>query len=274
MVNIVDDKNTLAFLKDIRMDINKNGLNKQIISETLKWLIPKENNQLLVNYKIKEHYLVPACFVPNINHIIISTTKMQEWLRKNSETLKETYNIRDINTFKDYLAIFSLSHEVEHSFQYLIGEGIISSKAEIIKDSYKCLTDLHKDDDYIIPRPVKQIKTLLSLLMYNTYKNSLMMERDANIEGFELMEELAKYENNEEMEKLFNNFKNIITMQGYEKSTIGSIEQTYRKILMYGTYKRFNKKTNLTEEEKVRFGLNIKEETRQELIIRKRKKRL
>ena len=60
--------------------------------------------------------------------------------------------------------------------------------------------------------------------------------------------------------------KNTYLKCGYINSSIGSIEETYRKILMYSKYKKFFNEINLCEEEKVRYGFSISEETRKKLI--------
>ena len=57
---------------------------------------------------------------------------------------------------------------------------------------------------------------------------------------------------------------------GYINSNIGSIEETYRKTLMYRKYKKIYEDLEISDDERIRFGFNISDETRNKLLSKNR----
>ena len=70
----------------------------------------------------------------------------------------------------------------------------------------------------------------------------------------------------EDIFEIFNEMKNNLISIGYKESSMGSLEETYRKILLYDRYKRFYENSDMSEEEKARYGLNINEQTRKIIL--------
>lgn len=262
----MDDKNQLLVLKNVLNYLQNNELSKSYLEEILKELFPKKNNELLINYNIKEKGIVAAQFIPNTKSIDISLNKVNIWLENNIKDFMKDYKVNDINVLKSYLFLLMISHEIEHSKQYLIAEGAIESPCVLLKDAYKGLFELFNYKESIIPRPIKDTKRRLSLFLYKLKENYYLLERNANIESMSLVSDSALYNNNEDIYKIFDDLKNIYLKCGYVNSTMGSIEETYRKILMYNKYKNFTHQVGFSDQDKIRYGLEITEEVRNKVL--------
>lgn len=266
MSNIITEKEDLLFLSNIIKYINKNDINKEYLEEILKQLLPKKNGENLIRNNIGENGITTAVFSPRTESIKISINKMNEWLDSNSKDLSEMYKINDVNTLKSFLFLFMITHEIEHSYQYLISKGKIESPTKIITQGYKGIFDLLIPDKHIIPRPIKETRRTLSVFLYKLKENFYILERNANIESTDLLIELAAFMEREDMINLFKDIHDTCIEIGYTENSKGSLDETYRKILLYDRYKKFYEETNLKEEEKIRLGLNISEETRQKIL--------
>ncbi len=266
MSNIIKNKDTLLLLKDIINNYDKTNLSKSYIEEILRELIPNKDGNLLIKYKVKDSGISIAKFVPEYESINININKVNEWLDKNTGSFLKEINTCDSNTLRNYLFLFMITHEIEHSYQYLMGKGIIESPNDVLKNAYNGLFDLMASKDYIIPRPIIQTRRIISRVLYKANENFYLLERNANIESMDTVSKVALFNDREDVFKLFLCMKNIYTRCGYTDSTIGSIEETYTKILMHDKYKKFYKKINIDEKEKVRYGFNISEDTRKKVL--------
>lgn len=266
MSNIIKDKNDLILLKDIISYLNINDISKNYLDEILKFLIPKDNGNLLVNYNIKEKGNITAAFIPKMEIIMISINEMDKWLNKSIYYLKEEFNVSDTKILRSYLTLFIITHEIEHSCQYLMGKGKIQPPHKFIENCYKELFEMLAPKDFIIPRPIKDTRRIISLVLYKAKQNFHVLERNANVECTDLLCKCALNMKREDMYEVFNSLKNDFMKFGYIKSTMGSFEETYKNILMYDRYKKIYKDINITEEDKVRYGLNITEETRKKVL--------
>ena len=269
MLNIISGEKELLVLKDfINISFN-DGLTKSNIEELLKELLPSKNGELLINYKVNEMGINIADFVASNRRINISLNKVNEWLDKNTKDFLQNLKTCDSKTLRTYLFLFMLTHEIEHSYQYLIGEGLAETPNDVLKSAYKGIYDLFISKDYIIPRPVSEMRRFISIFLYRLKQNYYLLERNASIESMDLVGKCALYNGREDIFKLFNEMRSTYSMCGYINSCMGSIEETYKNILMYDKYKRFYSDVDLSEEDKIRFGFCINEETRRKVLSRK-----
>ncbi len=266
MSNILKSQDDLIVFSDIIKYANKNELSKDFLEELLQLLIPQSNGENLIDYKVKARGRDTAKFSPRFHEIGISLSALNQWLENNVKDFAELYDIKDMNTLKSFLCLFVISHEVEHSYQYLMGEGIIEAPSKIIQSGYKELVDLFLPDTYIIPRPIKEVRQSISLLLYKMKQNFYILERNANIEASDLLSQVATYMEREDMLEMFNQMKSLFMRIGYTENPNGSLEETYKKILLYDRYRKFLEETNMSEKEKARFGLKITEQTRQKVL--------
>lgn len=266
MSNILKRQNDLIVLSDIINYVNRNELSESYLEEVLKLLIPNNNGNYLIYYNVNYKGSTTAIFVPQSMCIKVSLDKINKWLEFNKKDLVEFYKISDDNTLKGFLFLFMITHEIEHSYQYLMGEGIINAPNKIIQCGYKGIFDLLLPDSYIIPRPIKETRKIIALILYKIKQNFFILERNANIECTDLLCQLASYMKREDIFKMFNCMRNSFMRIGYKENSMGSLDETYKKILLYDRYKKFYENVNTTEEEKVRYGLCISEQTRQKIL--------
>lgn len=266
MSNIIKNKDTLLLLKDIINDYNKDNLSKSYIEEILKELIPHKDDTSLIKYKVRDKGTAIAFFAPKYEIIYVNINRVNEWLANNTNSFLKEIGTCDSDTLRKYLFLFIITHEIEHSYQYLMGKGIINSPNDVLKNAYNGLFDLLVSKDYIIPRPIIQTRSIISKILYKRNENFYLLERNANIESMDTVSKVALFNDREDVSKLFLSMKNIYTHCGYTDSTIGSIEETYAKILMHDKYKKFYKEIDIEEKEKVRYGFNISEDTRKRVL--------
>ena len=266
MSNILKNQDDLILLKDIINYVNKNEISKSYLEEVLKLLIPSNNGDHLISCNVKEGGSATAIFMPQYMSINVSLDKINKWLESNGKDLADFYKVSNDSTLKSFLFLFVVTHEIEHSYQYLMGEGLIETPSKIIQCGYKDIFDLLLPDNHIMPRPIKEVRNNISLILYKIKQNYLVLERNANIECTDLLCQLSLYMEREEIFKMFNDMKNSFMRIGYKENCCGSLEETYKKILLYDRYKRFYEKVNISEDEKIRYGLNISEQTRQKVL--------
>ena len=274
MSHIIKNSDTLVFLKEMEKDILNHGINLDIYLAIIKELLPKnEKNELLVSYRINTKGMKPAFFNPNNNCIYLNINAINTWLKDNLNDLTQLYNVKDTKTFSIYLFYLAITHEIEHSYQYLMAYNIIPASVDLISLGYKGLFDFMISKQYIIPRPIKETRSLISRILYNIKANELLLERNAQIESTDLLVKYAQFNNRDDQYRIFQNMNAIYNTIGYYDSNNGSLEETYKKILMFDKYKKFYEDVDMSEEDRVRYGLNICEETRQN-ILKYRKRRL
>ena len=173
MSNILKNIDELVALSDIIKYVSNHTLSKSYIDEVLKFLIPSDNGQSLIDYHITEKGMTTAIFDSQCMCIRGSLNKINIWL---DETLKDFENeIKDANILKSYLFLFLITHEIEHSYQCLIGKEVINAPSKIIQCGYQGIFDLFFKKEYIIPRPIKETRKLISLILYKRNENFFVL---------------------------------------------------------------------------------------------------
>lgn len=269
MVEIFNIKNQNQDLQLLKNFIDKRVIFPNDIEEILKLILPKQNEKMLINYNVKETGINIAEFNATEECINVTTENLKKYIHEQVILLAKEYDIKDIKRLENYFYLFVLFHEREHSLQYLMGNGTLESSNLLMKNAYNEIFELAK-----VSQENENIRIMLSKYLYIKNIASSFIERNANIESFDIMCQLALDNNDEEIYNIFTCEKNIMLKMGYKKNTIGSLEKTYKKILMYKKYKTFNKDINCSEEERIRLGLNISEESRQKVLSLGRKNKI
>ena len=113
------------------------------IIDILEEILPRDFcNQLLIEYDVKDNGLNPAIFYPGRDLISLSISKIDKWLKNNTESLGEYYKVSDLNLFSKYLFFYMIIHEIEHGYQFLIADDKIASPCVLVRDGYKGIFDL------------------------------------------------------------------------------------------------------------------------------------
>ena len=180
----------------------------------------------------------------------------------------------DIEKMAAYYQAFSLLHEVEHGYQFLIARDRIPFKYREVKDSYKGIIESIYPKKRLIPCSIKELKCHISFLKYQKNAYDFVLERNAEVEAAFDTNILAKESDDEKVAEIFESLGLAFLNIGYEENNNGCVYQTFEGILRKKEYDKIIKDPTMNEETRLRFGLNIKEETRKELIKKREKNRI
>ncbi len=249
--------------------IDKTGLNRHVLEYVLSLLVPKDDKlQPLVKYSIKDvSDRDSISFVPQNNSINISVSGIEDWLSNNIIPIKNNFEYDDLKILSNYFILFMLIHEIEHSYQYLMADGIVRCESDLLRQSYKMMYDILVKPNYC--DFISQMKRVYHLRLYDENHDKYFLERNANIEACDIMMELSLLEKDLKMYKIFLYMRQSFMKLGYKNNNLGCIDETFRKIKLYKEYKRIYYSENLSEIEKTRYGFPISDKTRTMLLLKK-----
>ncbi len=176
---------------------------------------------------------------------------------------------------KDYLLLRSvilmyvLGHELEHYNQYLVSEGIKSENSKNINRAYKLIYGMPKDKT-IFQRMYKN-KHLDAIERYNRGKQDYFVERNAQIEVYEMITQVLK-EKYPELSDEFNELRNLYLVLGYERGRNGNVYETMDGIGMLDEYYKHYQREDLSFEDKIRYGLPVSDFERESVLCLVKKK--
>ena len=166
----------------------------------------------------------------------------------------------DEEAIRNYITIGIIAHEVEHSYQYLMSKGIINSPNDVVKDAYKYIFDITLGKDF----EGKNIDLLQELYIEN--QNKILLERNAEIERFDLLMKLAEYNSRNDLHGLFKWLKDWHQTFGYHNSNIGSIHETFKILQLEDLFLKFNHNVIMDDDERMRYGFPISDELRLKIL--------
>ncbi len=261
MSHILKQEGKIQIVQEIIHEFKTNNINYENIEFALENLIPKTNNE--ITYNIKNNKITTIAFYPSTKSIDINIENTKKILEKNINELKRRKT--NTRTFKAYFITYMLAHEIEHAYQYLIAKNLIEKDEELLKRTYK---EIFKILDYNNNNinTLKKSREKLSALIYIINQNSMILERNANLESLDLVVKCAQEFNNEEMYDIFNNMLKITLTLGYKKNNCGCIKETFKKLLCQDIYNKIYIPNNLDENSRAWYGLEIKEKTREKIL--------
>lgn len=276
MSYIYKDKETLLLIKDFLNTLEKNGLHHGTLKQTdvfafLSAILPKDSqNKNLITGVVNEKGMQPAYFNQGTESIFINLNEILTWLDQSIIHIAPV--IEDLNIPKDkiarYLVAFVMAHEVEHSYQYLMGKSIIAAPCQILQIAYKDLYDLLSALNKKISI-CQQTRRTISRTRYVKDRENFLLERNANIEAYDLLKRFALFNNDEEIHAFFTWLENGFRGVGYVKNTKGCLVHTYKSLLMGDRLRKINSDIDtLSEDEKIRYGLEISKDTRQKVLTK------
>lgn len=271
MGNIVKKAEDFNYLKNLIVILNDLDITKDTIEEILIDLIPKDNDgNPLIKINVREKGNVTAIFYPKYESIHVCINQLKNWIEFNSKDLASYYGIENSDLFKNYLLLMVLTHEVEHSYQYLIGKEVVPTSCKMLQQGYKCLSELMVPKDYILPRPIKQVRRVISVISYKRRENEFLLERNAQYDSLSLISSLAISNGHDDIAGIFNNMKNTFAIAGYTKNCDGTLINTMKDIFMGDKLKKFEHDyESLDMNERFRLGLPIDEKTRSRVLALK-----
>lgn len=260
MSNIIKSNEDIIIASSQLENLRIKGYEKKSLEEVLATLIPNNDN-----FQVKSvigNFNKPAYFNQNDKTINISLENLEKYVFELiNPILKAFPTLNQEELFYNYV-VFVICHEIEHIYQYLIGNGYVNFSYQIISEAYKNLLTLK------ISKDISPIQAKLKIKKYfeQISKASSLLERNANIEAYDLLIKVADYENNLEIKKFIETQKSFCLTFGYKGFYNGAVEETYNKALLKYIYETFPKNENISLEEKVRYGLPIDRMTRKKVL--------
>lgn len=265
MIQLEKSEENILYFKKFIDDYCANGLDVKKIEELLYYFQPLdfENNRLvdiIVDEKSKNlprFSTIDVCLKINIVGLVKYVKKIQM-----IASLLDKKNIEQ--RFTAYMILYVLIHEIAHSYQFCMGEKKLESPCKLVSEGYKTIFNIAtfpEKDRYNIG-----LKRYVSFLKYYNNSGNLILERNANIEASYLIEELAKNCEEDKVFSFFAQHRKVYQMEGYEKSVRGCMEETFNKLKLQDLYAKFDHSINLSMEDRVRYGLQIDEETRKKVL--------
>ena len=268
MGHIIKTQEDFTYLCDLVKDIYINGFDKKQAETALERIMPRDDNgKLLINYNVRQKGGHTAIFIPRYEVINISLQNLYYWIDRNSEDLAEMYEIENRRLLGSYLCLMVLMHEIEHSYQYLMAKGILDAPCKMLKEGYKTLFDLMIPKDYVLPRPIKQVRRAVSVIAYKRRENEFLLERNAQFDSLGTLANVAFENEHHDIRGVLMDMRNTFATAGYTKNNNGPLVNTFKDILIGDKLKRLEcDYEHIDMIDRYRLGLPVDEETRKRIL--------
>lgn len=255
-------------LNDFIANNDSFSITKDLLEEILNVIVPKDlNNNNMIGINIRKNGRGIAVFHPQYESISLSIDKLYEWVNSNSEGLANYYGIQNSELFKKYLVLMALTHETEHSYQYLMGMGKIVAPCKMLEQGYKTITELFIHKDYVFPRPIKQVRRIVSLLAYKKRENEFLLERNAQYDSLGLLSSMAWANGHDDIAGVFNSMRNTFAVAGYTDNNDGALINTLKDIHLGDKLKSMDFDfESLDMNTRFRLGLPVDDHTRERIL--------
>ena len=268
MSNIISTENIKSLYSHLEYLRNKD-IDKTFIADFLDDFVIKDiNGKQLVSYSLDLTNNFKPYYSVNDNSINISYDGFIITVKKYYNQFLKLFGdyLRETDDLKYYIAIFSLSHELEHSYQVCIKNDLVASPSAMLESCYKMFfNSKHDIANYSLE---EMIRYFIRVITYGIHdRRNLALERNANLEAADLIYRLASLEANEEFIKLTEELRMSQTLIGYNFNGDGVLVKTAKSVLQFDKLQGFQETDSLSFEEKVRYGLPINEDDREELFL-------
>ena len=263
MSNIIKTHEDVDLLHIFLDYIRSYGMSESLLRDLLDTFILKDDNgKLLSQYNIElEKSYIPGYDIFN-NTIQISYPGFLEYVNKYYEDfLTWDSRLKISNDLKNYVYLFIILHELEHSYQNYVRLGLVPSPAKAVESLYKIVFDgmilsagFEKNLDESI---IEKVKRELGIKLFNIKFGYFAMERNANVETTDALRKLAALEDDKDIQVLFLEMWAQQAMMGYYFGGKGSIIQTAKILLQYDKLCGLDEIDNLSYQDKLRFGLPL-----------------
>lgn len=261
MSHIINEEKDIKYISSLVDILRSKGCNKNTIEEILYSLIPSNHN---IKVEVGD-FDKSAYFNITSETVKISYEKLKEFAMDISMLLSSvSSNLNNNEAFYYYYVLEILAHEVEHVYQYLIGNKSIDYKYKTIAELYKNLFTIEVRDRNPIYFNLKKKRFINEVIRK---EDNFLLERNANIESNSLLMSLANYENNIELKDHFETQMLHYLNSGYEIYN-GAAKESYKKLWIYSLFKNLPKDEFIPTEDKIRYGLPVDTETRKKILRR------
>lgn len=268
MGNVIRNTLEYDYLCKLVLDIRDNGFDKEKLENILENILPRDKDgNMLLKYRVSDKGVHTAIFIPQYEVVEVSIKRLNGWLDINTKDLAEMYEIEDKDLLRSYLVLMVLMHEVEHANQYLISLGKVEAPCIAIKDAYSILFDLMKRKDYILPRPIKQVRRAVSVISYKRRENEFLLERNAQFDSLGTLSNIAFYNKDMDIRGLLLDMRSVFATAGYSKNTDGTLINTFIDIFMKDKLKKINHDyEDMDMMDRYRLGLPVDQHTRERIL--------
>ena len=260
---IKNNDNIEMFIDDVNW-IKKHSISEYIIKKILSQMLSNSG----INHKVekqiydetyKSYYQDGVYYCPEkYKTIKVYWDGLNKLVLYYCECLKRFHNVIISNEIMAYVLLGIIAHEVEHAYQDFIGENKLLSPNLLISDAYKGLYDMI----------INENQDSLLLLKYFNNRDNLLLERNAQIESFDFVIQCAQHTNQKCIYNIYKEWIKGWLLLGYKTNNKGSIHETYNYLGLKDKYNGFNYEVDISEEEKIRYGLPIKDSTRERLLLK------
>lgn len=259
MSHIIRKEDDILTISQLLEKFRSVGYKKSMIEEILNTIIP-QNEDLPISI-VFGNSSIPAFFKEEEQKIEVSLDVLKNYISKQIESYMKVYPNLEKEIFYNHI-LLALIHEVEHYYQCLVANEYVDFPYKIVVDGYKNIKDLK------ISKDLNPIIALIKIKQFFNYSHNAdsLLERSANVEAYDLLVKVAKYENNTEMLKILDGLLSYQLSLGYKGFSNGSLEKTYRKKGLIDIYSSFNFDEIIPIEDKVRYGLPIDVETKKKVL--------
>lgn len=161
-----------------------------------------------------------------------------------------------------YTTFFTLCHEIEHTYQYMFGQKYIKPPYQVVSDAYRKMIELKEEKMSLL-----KFKILLNRYKSQKNKAHFILERNANVEAYDLLLKLSRYESNAELEKLMYNQWMGYSACGYTSLKFnGPFEESFRSTWRKGKFRELDFSEDIPVSERIRYGLPIEDTDRIALL--------
>ena len=254
----IEEKYSLESLSGYLDLIRSYGYSKDTIETILSDLTPYSQDYPIKVEITSDGY--PAFFNAYYNKIHISEGPLKDYvLGLVNEIIKLYPNLeKQKEELFAYTTFFTLCHEIEHTYQYMFGQKYTAPPYQVVSDAYRKMIEL-KDEKMSL------LKFKILLNRYKSQKNKahFVLERNANVEAYDLLLKLSRYESNSELEKLMYNQWMGYSACGYASlKNNGPFEESFKSTWRREKFRELDFSEDISVSERIRYGLPIEESDR------------
>ena len=243
---------------------------KEVIDEIYDELIPRDSNgKMIFDKNIIQRNGFHAAYLPYLNTIQISVPNFDKQTIGTAKAIQEFTNIGTVENLIPYYKLFALFHELEHGFQFTLVKDRIPFEHTEVKQGYNNIITAITKSDSVFPNPVRDILQAVRFFISQKNRNDYILERNASVEALNDLVYMAEVNGDQAAKENLTALRDSILLIGYKDDNKGCMYRTHKDLRLL---KKYNKipKTELSEENRLRFGLEIQDETREELLSRSR----
>ena len=248
MSTIIRSQDDLRRLREYYEFLKLRDFDHDAVSETL--------NELLVSFKHKptlcyhDGYL--AQFIPKFDSIVYNPYDMDRALDMLCRSLRSKCD--NYLEVRSALLMYILGHEVEHYSQFLVSEGEEHLDSKNMERAYKMVYGLDKQRTFL--ERMNHKKHLDSLVKYNQNNSRYFVERNAQIESYDMLIQVLK-EKHPELAEEFRDLRSLYLNYGYEGTSKGNVLTTMEEIGLDKQYMKHYEQEYLPLETRIRYGLPL-----------------